>query len=138
MKTRNSCYTYFAIVGDFNPDEVSKLLNLPPDKTRKIGDLRKDGTKYDSALWQFGKCADYDVEVGNQMRKTIAPLLDKINLLNEIREKNVLSFYLAVVPQLYVNDVNPCLAPPLDVMDFCHATRTEMDIDLYLYNEKDM
>lgn len=137
METRNSCYTYFTIVGDFNPDEVSKLLNLTPDKTRKIGDLRKDGAKYDSALWQFGKCAEYDVEVGNQMRKTIAPLLDKISLLNEIREKNAVSFYLAVVPLLYVNDVNPCLAPPLDVMDFCHATRTEMDIDLYLYNEKD-
>lgn len=137
METRNSCYTYFAIVGDFNPDEVSKLLKLTPNKTRKIGDLRKDGGEYDSALWQFGKCADYDVEVGNQMRKTIAPLLDKIALLNEIKEKKALSFYLAVVPQLYVNDVNPCLAPPLDVMDFCHATRTEMDIDLYLYNEKD-
>ena len=24
------------------------------------------------------------------------------------------------------------LAPPLDVIDFCHATRTQIDIDLYM------
>ncbi len=28
MLTRNNCYTYFKIVGDFNPDDVSKLLLL--------------------------------------------------------------------------------------------------------------
>lgn len=36
-----------------------------------------------------------------------------------------------------VGDINPCLAPPLDVIDFCHATRTEIDIDLYIYNSEE-
>ncbi len=30
--TRNNCITYFKIVGNFNPDEVSELLNLTPGK----------------------------------------------------------------------------------------------------------
>ena len=134
MNTRNRCYTYFKIVGDFNPDDVSALLNLTPEKTRKIGDLRRNGTRYDFALWEIGKCTEYDVEVENQMRKTIAVLKDKIPLLNQIRQEYAVSFFLEIVPEIYVDDVNPCLAPSLDVIDFCHATRTEIDIDLYLYN----
>ncbi len=134
MNTRNSCYTYFKIVGNFNPDDVSELLNLTPEKTWKIGDLRRNGTRYDFAHWEIGRCTEYNIEVENQMRKTIAVLQDKIPLLNQIRQKYDVSFYLVVVPTIYVDDINPCLAPSLDVMDFCHATRTELDIDLYIYN----
>lgn len=137
MSTRNSCNTYFKIVGNFNPDDVSKLLNLTPEKTWKIGDLRRNGTMYDFALWEIGRCTEYDVEVENQMRKTIALLLNKIQLLNQIREENDVSFVLEIVPSIYVGDINPCLAPPMDVIDFCHATRTEIDIDLYIYNSEE-
>ena len=136
MNTRNSCYTYFKIVGNFSPDDVSELLSLTPEKTWKIGDLRRNGTKYEFANWMIGKCAEYDVYVENQMRKTISILLDKIATLNQIREENDVEFFLEIVPSIYVDDINPCLAPPLDVIDFCHATRTQIDIDMYLFNSE--
>ena len=134
MATRNSCYTYFRIVGNFDPDYVSELLNLQPEKTWKIGDERNNGTKYDFANWEIGKCSDYDVNVSNQMRKTISVLVDKIELLMQIRGENDTRFYLEIVPHIYSGDVTPCLAPTLDIIDFCHATRTEIDIDMYIYN----
>ena len=137
MNTRNSCYTYFRIVGNFNPDDVSTLLNLTPEESWKIGDLRRNGTKYEFANWKIGKCAEYDVYVENQMRKTISILLDKIATLNQIREENDVEFFLEIVPSIYVDDINPCLGPPLDVIDFCHATRTQIDIDMYLYSENE-
>ena len=136
MDTRNSCYTYFKIVGNFNPDEVSALLNLTPEESWKIGDLRRNGTKYEIAHWKIGRCAEYDVYVENQMRKTVSVLLDKIAILNQIREENDVEFFLEIVPSIYVDDINPCLAPPLDVIDFCHATRTQIDIDMYLFNSE--
>ena len=136
MNTRNSCYTYFRIVGNFNPDDISALLNLTPEESWKIGDLRRDGTKYEFANWTIGKCAEYDVYVENQMRKTISMLLDKIATLNQIREENDVEFFLEIVPSIYVDDINPCLAPPLDVIDFCHATRTQIDIDMYLFDSE--
>ena len=136
MNTRNSCYTYFKIVGNFNPDDVSALLNLTPEKSWKIGDVRRNGTKYEFAHWEIGRCAEYDVYVENQMRKTISMLLDKIAILNQIREENDVKFFLVIVPSIYVDDINPCLAPPLDVIDFCHATRTQIDIDMYLFNSE--
>lgn len=137
MSTRNSCYTYFKIVGNFNPDDISALLSLTPEKTCRIGDLRRNGTKYDFALWEIGRCAEYDIEVENQMRKTIAPLQDKIPLLNQIRREYDVSFILEIVPTIYVNGINPHLAPSLDVIDFCYETRTEIDIDMYIYNSED-
>ena len=137
MNTRNSCYTYFRIVGNFNPDDVSALLNLTPEESWKIGDLQRNSTtKYEFANWTIGKCAEYDVYVENQMRKTISILLDKIATLNQIREDNDVKFFLEIVPYIYVDDINPCLAPPLDVIDFCHATRTQIDIDMYLFNSE--
>jgi hypothetical protein len=134
---RNSCYTYFTIVGDFDPDAVSVLLNLNPEQSWKIGDLRRNGTAYDFARWSFGKCDEYDAVVANQMRKTIAPLLDKINELNKIHAENKVNFYLEIVPSVHAGDISPCLAPSLDIIDFCHATRTEIDIDLYVYDSED-
>ena len=133
MNTRNSCYTYFKIVGNSDPDKVSEILNLTPEKSWKIGDLRRNGTKYDFALWEIGRCTEYDIEVENQMRKTISLLQDKISLLNQIRIENDVTFTLEIVPTIYVGSTNPCLAPSLDVIDFCHATRTNIDIDMYVY-----
>ena len=137
MQTRNSCYTYFKIVGDFDPDEVTDLLGLEPEKTWKIGDERSNGTRYDFALWMIGRCNEYEVEVEKQMRKTVSSLSDKIELLNKIRSENDVSFFLEIVPTIYVGDSNPCLAPSLDIMDFCHATRTEIDNDLYVMDSND-
>ncbi len=137
MNTRNSCYTYFRIVGKFNPDDISELLSLEPENSWKIGDTRRNGVKYDFANWAIGRCDEYDVEVNNQMRKTISVLLDKIDLLKKIKDENDVVFYLEIVPTIYANDINPCLAPSLDVIDFCHATRTEIDIDLYVMNDYD-
>ncbi len=138
MDTRNSCYTYFTIVGDFDPDTVSDALNLKPAKAWKIGDLRPGGTAYDFARWSTPRCDEYDADVANQMRKTIAPLLYKIDTLNDIRRKNNVNFYLEIVPHVYAGGISPCLSPSLDVIDFCHATRTEIDIDLYIYDSEDV
>lgn len=130
--TKNTCYTYFKISGDFDPDVITKKLGLVPSKTWKIGDERKNGTLYDFALWEFGRCNNYDVIVENQMHITIAPLLDKINILNEIKNELGVAYTLEIVPTVYSSNASPCLAPSLKVIDFCHATRTEIDIDLYV------
>ncbi len=130
--TLNSCYTYFTIVGDFNPDEITEKLGLEPFAFWQKGDKRPNGMPYTFSRWSFGKCSDYDVEVSNQMLKTITPIIDKIDLLNEIREKYEVSYYIEVVPEIYTEESTPALGVNLAVIDFCHATRTEIDIDLYV------
>ena len=137
IRERNSCYTYFMITGNFNPDDISKFLGVSSDRQWNIGDLRKNGTKYDFALWEYGRCNDYDVFVENQMMKTIENLLPKIKRLNEIKQKYDVSFTLEIVPSIYVGETNPCLAPNRDVIKFCYETDTIIDIDLYVFDSAD-
>ena len=87
METKNKCYTYFKIVGDFDPDIATARLGLTPTNSWKIGDTRRNGSKFDFALWEYGRCSEYDVLVENQMRKTISDLLDKTDILNQIRSE---------------------------------------------------
>ena len=131
MKT--TCYTYFTISGDFNPDEVTALLNIQPFKKWNKGEANDRGGVYESSKWSACKCEDYDAYTDNQMKKTIAPLLDKIDLLVEFKQSHNVNFSLVVVPEIYASDIKPCLSPSLDIIDFCHATRTEIDIDYYIY-----
>ncbi len=129
----NSCYTYFTIVGDFNPAEITEKLGLEPFEFWQKGDKHVNGISHTFSRWSIGKCSDYDVIVSNQMQKTIEPLIEKIDLLNEIREKYEVGYCIEVVPEIYTDESTPVLAPSLEVIDFCHATRTEIDIDLYVY-----
>ncbi len=124
----NSCYTYFAIIGDFNPHEVTTLLNLTPTKIRNKGEVKGSN----DAVWQFGLCDKYDVLVKNQMLTTITPLLDKVEILREFKIKNNVKYYLSIVPTVVKNNLAPCLAPSLEIIDFCSQTRSEIDIDLYV------
>ena len=134
--TDNSCYTYFGITGDFDPDIVTEKLGLLPDKSWKIGDKRRNGTLYDFASWEFGRCNEYDVITENQMHTTIAQLLDKVELLNEIKNEFNVVFTLEIVSEVYASNTTPCLAPSLQVIDFCHTTRTEINIDLYVMEQE--
>ena len=129
---KNRCYTYFRIVGKFNTDDISNILNLTPEKKWDIGDARVNGSKYDFANWAIGYCKDYNIDTSVQMEKSISILMDKKEELKQIREKNDAEFYLQVVPTLCVDESTPALAPSMTVMDFCYETRTQIDIDLYL------
>ena len=130
--SQSSCYTYFMIRGNFDPDSITELLGLVPEKTWRIGDKRKNGTVYDFAIWQYGTCDAYDVYVENQMLKTITPLLSKISALKEINQKYDVEFTLEVVPTIKSSEGVPCVAPSMEVMQFCCDTATKIDIDLYV------
>ena len=60
---KTECYTYFAIKGIFDPNEITSLLKLQPQKCWSIGQERKKGIgKYNFALWEYGRQGDYNIE----------------------------------------------------------------------------
>ncbi len=130
--TYNECYTYFKIVGNFDPDTVTDLLGIIPEEFWKIGDMRKNGTVRDFAFWRTGTCREYDIETYRQMMKTLSPLLDKTDVLNDIKARYDVDFVLEVVPTVVLGKSTPCLAPSLEVMRFCCAAEIVIDIDLYI------
>lgn len=131
---RNTCHTYFAIKGDFNPDQISDMLQLKPSKQWHIGDYKNNGTHYDFALWEYGRCENYNVNSEQQMLTTIEELIPKTDILRKIKQENDVSFVLEIVPQLYTGETSPCLAPNKEVIKFCYETDTDIDIDLYIFD----
>ena len=136
-KETNSCYTYFRIAGNFDPDRISEMLGLRPDKQWKIGDLRRNGTAYDCALWTHGTCTSYDVITNNQLLITLEDFFPRIHTLQEIKREYDVSFFLTIVPTISTEESTPVLSPSLDVMRFCCETETEIDLDLYVYSSDD-
>ena len=130
---KQSCYTYFAIKGEFDVDEIVKLLGIQPNKSWKKTDIRVDGKPFGFDFIQICRNDKYNPYVYEMMEVTIAPLLDKIDVLKEIKETYDVHYYLTVVPSLSAKGVNPAVAPSLKVMDFCHEIRCELDIDCYVY-----
>ncbi len=131
-KKENTCYTYFSIRGTFEPDVITEMLGLKPFKSWRSTDLRKNGTQYGFDSWDYGKCEDYDVETERQIKQTISALLPKIEVLKQIKAKFDVEYYIEIVPEIYSYNSTPALGPDLEIIDFCHETRTHIDIDLYV------
>ena len=134
MEHNNSCYTSFSIKGMFNPDDITRILGLTPIKQWYIGDLRRNGTAYEFAFWEYGRCNEYNVITEYQMMYTIRDLMPKIELLNKIKREFDVTLLLAVVPTVYVGEATPSLSPNRKIMEFCYKTETDFDIDLYVYD----
>lgn len=131
---KTNCHTYFAIRGeDFDPNEIASMLGLKAEKSWKRGDLRRDGKPYGFAYLEICHCGEYDPYTDNQLKKTIAPLLGKEELLLKLAKQYGLEYYLEAVPSLYLDEIHPALAPSIEVMEWCVKTKTKFDIDLYLY-----
>ncbi|MBQ5335125.1 MAG: DUF4279 domain-containing protein [Oscillospiraceae bacterium] len=126
------CLTYFEIRGVFDPDQVTELLRLAPERIRRIGDRRGDGKKHETAIWRYGSCIEYEKDTAKQMQMTIAALVPKADLLRKIRLMNRVSMTLKVVPMVRFDEPSPSLAPSMQVMRFCLETGTDLKIDLYV------
>ena len=129
---KNECKTYFRIVGNFDPKAVCDRLGLTPDRIRNIGDPLPNGRIADSAFCNFGTVEEYDVYTDRQMEKTIALLQGKEEILNAIRQEYDVEFFIVTVAKITADESTPTLAPSLTVMDFCHAVRAQIDVDLYV------
>lgn len=132
----NEVKTYFKITGDFNPEDITKILCLQPVQTWVKGEKRKISKvgNYTFSLWEFGVIEKKNNLFANkQMLETIKPLFEKIDSLNELKKIYNLNYVLEVVPKFYTDLYKPILSPLKEVIDFCSQTGTLLDIDYYFY-----
>lgn len=133
MKLKNSCYTYFAMKGNFIAEQITDMMGLTPTESWNRGDLRKSGNdRYDFSFWEYGRCDKYDIIVEHQMMETIKPLIPKIPILQTIHKQYEVEFVLEIVPVVHLKEASPALGLHKDVIAFCYQTDTCIDIDLYI------
>ena len=133
---KHRCRTYFSITGNFNPQALIKRLGVEADKAVTKGDK----TPYVGKVAEFsyvkiGYNDTYDVDVNVMIRKTIAPLLDKTELLRHLKEKFGLKYAIVVVPEIVAEseDPKPVLSLDWDIIEFMYLTGAEHDLDYYVY-----
>lgn len=130
MLWKNSCYTYFRIIGKFKTEEITKKLGLKPCKTLKYVDKLNNTTNKSLTIWDYGVCRKYDVDVTEQMEKTIELLKDKTEILNQIRQEYKCVMVLEIISTVYVNEIVPNFSPSIAVVKFCHDTRTRINMKM--------
>lgn len=132
MPDVSTCYCYFAIKGDFDPQYVTERLSLMPEMSWAIGDCCNNGTKFDFALWEFHRTEIKYPECEIQCIDAIRELIGKEDILIDIKNTHDVSFVLEIVPSI-CNGEKPVITFGKEVIKFCYLTDTDIDIDMYVY-----
>lgn len=143
---KTSSYTYFGIQsngtsdrgfvayekGIFNPEDITRLLEIHPFKSWAYGDKRVDGSKYLFSRWSAEKSEVGRLDVEAQCRDTIKNLKNKIPQLNQIKEQYDVSFVLTIVPSIH-GEEQPWISFDEEIIEFCFLTGTTIGVDMYIY-----
>jgi hypothetical protein len=135
---QTACKTYFSIIGDFDPNEITKILKMKNTGGHSIGEKKIYGTRvFEWASWEYGTEYIETLSADEQAELVISPLISKVNELLFIKEKYKCQFILMQVPKIESGDT-PALGFDKMVIDFCSETGTEIQIDLYVnpYNSE--
>lgn len=129
---KTNCQTYFAITGEIELDEISKILCIKNTDGHSIGEKKTYGRGlYDWASWEYGTDYEETFEVAEQLEKVIQPLLSKIDGLNYIKKNYNCRFIINQVPKIE-NGEAPSMGYGKTVIDFCSKTDTIIEIDMYV------
>lgn len=133
---KNSCRTYFRIVGIFNPQEIAEILNATPHRIIRRGDSlphTKRVAEHDEIV--FGYNDEYSADINEMLRVTLKGLRGKVTELAALREKYRLEYYLEIVPEIESGseEPHPALSLDDDIIEFLYLTKTKHDLDYYIY-----
>ena len=127
--TKSNSYLYFALIADqFDPVEVSKVLNLKPTSTRKKAYPTPQFTSWKYTI-EAGSHPDLESSL-EQLINIFEPKIDKINQLKR-------SFKLDTRLQFIIDiDIDPEQSTPYfpfnkRVIRFLAETETVVDFDIY-------
>ena len=144
---KTTCFSYFAICNrgeirpnigfvaeensGFDPEEFTRLLGIVPFASNRLGTLRPNGHGvWPFSCWSACKQSEPRLDAEAQCLSIVRTLQDKIPILLQIKQKYAVDFSLIIVPEIE-NGETPVLCFSQRIIDFCHATGTEIGIDLY-------
>lgn len=81
----NEGEVYFKLIGDFDPDVVTKEIGIEPSRTKRKGHPRP---KYDSGQYSHGKVVADFIDVYEMSAKLITVLQSKTDAIAEAIKKH--------------------------------------------------
>ncbi len=136
--TKSNSYVYFALTGeDFEPQEITRNLGVEPSEFWRKGEKGNYNPLLKYSCWKIStvKGKEYS-EIDKLVNEIVELLFDKIDEINELKEKLKLNSVLEIVIDI---DVNPDKSTPafrhnLKTIEFLYKTKTETDVDIYRFN----
>ena len=120
----------------FDPDEITKMLGIRPFETRTMGTPRKNGHgTYPFSIWSACRQEEPVMDAQEQCLSIVRELTPHIPTLNRIRELYNVSFTIQIAPHIYHEEA-PILWFDHEIIEFCHRTKTEISVDLYIYDRE--
>lgn len=136
----------FVVFGKFFfPEELTKLINIKPSNTWKLGDEIRTNISYRKKNAQFPQRKESGWEYSSDFVKTLDfnevsssfefLFLDRAKILKDYIEKNNLEASLNVVVEIANNQV-PSLNFSKKLISLIHTLGAELDIDTYILEEE--
>lgn len=149
---KTKCYSYFCIesageildmvgfVADdnsfFEPDKITEILGIEPFKTKLMGSQRKNGKGvFPFSNWCACKTTEPILDAEEQCLNIVRKLKPLIPKLNEIKRMYNVNFDIMIVPYVY-NEESPILCFTNEIIEFCYLTKTEIIVDMYVFDKE--
>ncbi len=123
----------FSIYGDnFDPNHISKLLDITPSKTYIKGDLIRNGglTRKETA-WCMDTGYEASIDINEQLEKVMLLLEDKVDKLVEIKNNLCLNMLFLIVVKIQ-NHETPAMYFRKSFIHFASKIDAEIGFDVYL------
>lgn len=126
----NEGEVYFKLVGEFDPDIVTKELGIEPTRVKRKGSPMP---KYDAWHYSQGKATADFIDIYEMSSKLIETLDPKANAIVEVIKKHKLIAELQVVLWITMNDEisTPTIGFEQNVIQFLSKVGASIDIDTY-------
>lgn len=131
-------YVYFALKGDdFDPEIVTKRLDLTPSEIKRKGDrMGYSENKLNFSAWYLYAEQVDNLFVHKLVEEVVAKLFSKMDLINTLKAEFNLSSILEMV--LYIDEnekvSTPVISQDIKTIEFLYKTNTETDFDIYKFN----
>lgn len=125
----------FKITGDeFNPDAVTKHLQIEPSQHWKEGEQIKDKNilrKF--SCWIFSTEYEESLDINNQIKKLIDVISVKKDELINFRKDHRIDYKIVIVINVE-NSEKPAIYLTSDIIEFANDIKAEIDFDLYIHS----
>ena len=132
----HKCRTYFCVKGEFDVEKFLQETELKADKIIRKGEVNEISKLVSECdVIKIGFNDSYNVDINVMARETLKELISKSEALAELKKDNNLEYYLVLVPEISTRSKEPkqLLSLEGDILEFLHKTKTEIDLDYYVY-----
>jgi hypothetical protein len=133
---KNEGRVYFAFDGtDFDPNEITKLLEIEPTKIKLKNELPSGKLpKFNSWIFSTNNISEEYIDIYDMATSIVQTLESKIDTINEIRKRFNVSTRLAVVLSFSTDEgiSTPAIGFDASTVSFLAKVGAFIDIDTYL------